>query len=73
MPTFVGFVKIPLFSVFTLNPSKINLFGSGVLYNGCVDGSVVMRWARIKKPETLQVYLHLSPKYNNDTINLLPY
>lgn len=38
-----------------------------------VDGSVVMRWARIKKPETLQVYLHLSPKYNNDTINLLPY
>lgn len=38
-----------------------------------VDGSVVMRWARIKKPETLQIYLHLSPKYNNDTINLLPY
>ncbi len=38
-----------------------------------VDGSVVMRWARIKKPETLQVYLHLSPKYNNETINLLPY
>ena len=38
-----------------------------------VDGSVVMRWARIKKPETLQIYLHLSPKYNNNTINLLPY
>ena len=38
-----------------------------------VDGSVVMRWARIKKPETLQIYLHLSPKYSNDTINLLPY
>lgn len=38
-----------------------------------VDGSVVMRWARITKPETLQVYLHLSPKYSNDTINLLPY
>lgn len=38
-----------------------------------VDGSVVQRWARIKKPEILQVYLHLSPKYNNEAINLLPY
>ena len=38
-----------------------------------VDGSIVQRWARINKPEILQVYLHLSPKYSNDTINLLPY
>lgn len=38
-----------------------------------VDGSVVQRWARINKPEILQVYLHLSPKYNNEAINLLPY
>lgn len=38
-----------------------------------VDGSVVQRWARITKPEILQVYLHLSPKYNNEAINLLPY
>lgn len=38
-----------------------------------VDGSIVQRWSRIKKPEILQVYLHLSPKYNNEAINLLPY
>ena len=38
-----------------------------------VDGSVVQRWSRITKPEILQVYLHLSPKYNNEAINLLPY
>lgn len=38
-----------------------------------VDGSVVQRWARINKPEILQVYLHLSPKYSNEAINLLPY
>lgn len=38
-----------------------------------VDGSIVQRWARISKPEILQVYLHLSPKYSNEAINLLPY
>lgn len=38
-----------------------------------IDGSVVMRWARINNPEILQIYLHLSPKYNNEAINLLPY
>jgi len=38
-----------------------------------VDGSIVQRWARINKTEILQVYLHLSPKYNNEAINLLPY
>lgn len=38
-----------------------------------VDGSIVQRWARINKPEILQVYLHLSPKYSNEAINLLPY
>lgn len=38
-----------------------------------IDGSVVQRWARITKPEILQVYLHLSPKYSNQAINLLPY
>ena len=38
-----------------------------------IDGSIVQRWARITKPEILQVYLHLSPKYSNEAINLLPY
>ncbi len=38
-----------------------------------VDGSVVRRWARIKNDEILQAYLHLSPKFTTDTINLLPY
>lgn len=38
-----------------------------------VDGSIVMRWARISKPETLQIYLHLSPNFTKTTINLLPY
>lgn len=38
-----------------------------------VDGSVVQRWSRISKSEVLQIYLHLSPKYNNEAINLLPY
>lgn len=38
-----------------------------------VDGSVVQRWSRIAKAEILQIYLHLSPKYNNEAINLLPY
>ena len=38
-----------------------------------VDGSIVQRWARIKNPEILQAYLHLSPKFSTETINLLPY
>ncbi|MBQ3834527.1 MAG: tyrosine-type recombinase/integrase [Elusimicrobia bacterium] len=38
-----------------------------------VDGSIVKRWARINNEEVLQTYLHLSPKFSTEAINLLPY
>ncbi len=47
-------------------------FISHLIMNG-VDGSIVKRWARINNEEVLQAYLHLSPEFSTETINLLPY
>lgn len=43
-------------------------FISHAIMNGVKD-NLIMRWARLKKVEMLQVYGHLSPDFENETIN----